>query len=40
MNITLEQAWILVKLDVSHFCVFGSEPWDHVLDEKHKDVDP
>jgi hypothetical protein len=29
-NITPEEAWISVKSDVSHFCVFGSEAWAHV----------
>jgi hypothetical protein len=35
-NITLEEAWSKIKPDVSHFCVFGSEPWADILDEKNK----
>ena len=35
-NITLEEAWSSVKLDVSHFCVFGSDAWVHIPDAKHK----
>ena len=35
-NITLEEAWSSIKLDVSHFRVFGSEAWAHIPDEKHK----
>ena len=30
----------LNKSDVSHFHVFGSEAWAHILDEKHKDLEP
>jgi len=39
-NIILEEAWSSIKLDVSHFCVFGSEIWAHILDEKHKALEP
>jgi hypothetical protein len=35
-NITPEEAWTKIKLDVSHFCVFGSIAWAHILDEKRK----
>jgi hypothetical protein len=35
-NITPEEAWSSIKQDVSHFRVFGSEAWAHILDEKHK----
>ena len=35
-NITLEEAWISLKQDVSHFRVFGSEAWVNIADEKHK----
>ena len=33
-GITLEEAWSKIKPDVSHFRVFGCEPWAHILDEK------
>ena len=39
-GITLEEAWNKIKLYVSHFCVFGSEAWAHVLDEKWKALYP
>jgi alpha-glucuronidase len=35
-NITSEEAWTKIKLDVSHFHVFGSITWDHIPDEKTK----
>ena len=35
-GITLEEAWSKIKPDVSHFHVFGSEAWAHILDEKQK----
>eukprot|EP00253_Pinus_taeda_P010782 PITA_10782 len=39
-NITPEEAWSSIKLDISHFCVFGSEAWAHIPDEKHKALEP
>jgi hypothetical protein len=39
-NITLEEAWTKIKPDVSHFCVFGSIAWAHILDEKRKALQP
>eukprot|EP00253_Pinus_taeda_P027985 PITA_27985 len=39
-NITLEEAWSSIKLDVSHFRVFGSEAWAHISDEKLKALEP
>jgi hypothetical protein len=39
-NITPEEAWTKIKLDVSHFCVFGSIAWAHILDEKRKALQP
>lgn len=39
-NITPEEEWSSIKLDVSHFRVFGSEAWAHILDEKHKTLGP
>jgi hypothetical protein len=33
-NITLQEAWTIIKLDVSHFRVFGSMAWIHIPDEK------
>jgi hypothetical protein len=35
-NITLEESWTKIKLDVSHFRVFGSIAWAHIPDEKRK----
>ena len=35
-GITLQEAWSKIKLDVSHFRVFGCEAWVHILDEKWK----
>ena len=29
-GITLKEAWIKIKPNVSHFCVFGSEAWAHI----------
>ena len=39
-NITPKEAWSSIKLDVSHFHVFGSEAWAHIPDEKHKALEP
>ena len=39
-NITPKEACSLIKLDVSHFCVFGSEAWAHIPNEKHKALEP
>jgi hypothetical protein len=39
-NITLEEEWTKIKLDVSHFCVFGSVAWAHIPDEKRKALQP
>ena len=39
-NITPEEAWSSIKLDVSHFHVFGSEAWAHIPNEKHKALEP
>ena len=35
-GITQEEAWSKIKLDVSHFFVFGCEAWAHIPDEKRK----
>jgi hypothetical protein len=35
-NITLEEAWTKIKLDLSHFRVFGSIAWAHIPNEKRK----
>ena len=35
-NITPEKSWTKIKLDVSHFRVFGSIAWAHIPDEKRK----
>jgi hypothetical protein len=39
-NITLEEAWTTIKLDVSHFHVFGSLAWAHIFYEKRKALHP
>jgi hypothetical protein len=39
-NITLKEAWNKIKPDVSHFFIFGSVAWAHILDEKRKDLQP
>jgi hypothetical protein len=39
-NITLEEAWIAIKPDVSHLCVLGSVAWAHIPDEKRKGLQP
>ena len=35
-NITPEETWSSIKLDVSHFHVFGTDAWAHIPDAKHK----
>jgi hypothetical protein len=37
-SITSEEAWNKIKLDVSHFCVFGSIAWAHIPTEKRKEL--
>ena len=39
-GITLGEAWSKIKLDVSHFRVFGYEAWAQILDEKWKALKP
>jgi hypothetical protein len=39
-NITLKETWNKIKLDVSHFCVFGSVAWLHIPNEKMKSLQP
>jgi hypothetical protein len=39
-NITPKEAWTKIKPDVSHFRVFGSIAWAHILDEKRKALQP
>jgi hypothetical protein len=39
-NITPKEPWSSIKLDVSHFHVFGSEAWAHIPNEKHKPLEP
>ena len=39
-NITPKEAWSSINPYVSHFHVFGSEAWIHILDEKHKALEP
>jgi len=39
-NIKMEEPWSEIKLDVIHFCAFGSATWAHILDEKRKALQP
>ena len=39
-NITPEEAWSSIKLDISHSFVFGSEAWAHILNGKYKALEP
>ena len=39
-NITPEEYWSSIKIDVSHFFVFGSDAWAHIPDAKHKALEP
>jgi transposase InsO family protein len=39
-NIAPEESWTKIKPDVSHFRVFGSIAWAHILDEKRKALQP
>jgi transposase InsO family protein len=39
-NITSEEYWTKIKLDVSHFHVFGSIAWAHIHHEKRKALQP
>ena len=39
-NINPEEVWISIRPNVSHFHVFGSEAWAHILDAKHKAFEP
>jgi hypothetical protein len=39
-NITPEETWTKIKLDVSHFCVFGSISWAHIPDKERKTLQP
>jgi hypothetical protein len=39
-NITLEESWTKLNTYVSHFQVFGSVAWVHILEEKRKALQP
>jgi hypothetical protein len=39
-NITSKEAWNKFKPNVSHFHVFDSVAWAHILGEKRKDLQP
>jgi hypothetical protein len=39
-NITQEEAWNKIKLEVNHFHVFDSLAWDHIPYEKRKALQP
>ena len=39
-GITPKEAWSKIKLDVSHFRVFGCEAWAHIHDEKRNALQP
>ena len=34
--ITLEEEWSKIKIDISHFRLFGCEAWAHIPNEKRK----
>jgi hypothetical protein len=34
------EAWTGDKLDVTHFCIFGSHAWAHIPFKKMKELDP
>jgi hypothetical protein len=40
INITTEEAWTKIKIDVSHFRIYGNIAWAHILDEKRKTLQP
>ena len=37
-GISSEEEWSKIKLDVSHFRVFGCEAWAHIPDEKKESI--
>jgi hypothetical protein len=37
---TLYKDWIGLKLEVTHFCIFGSHVWFMITSEKRKTLDP
>ena len=37
-NITPEEEWNKINLDVIYFCLFGSVAWTHIPDEKRKSL--
>jgi hypothetical protein len=37
-NIKTKKEWIKLNPNVSHFCVFNSVAWAHILDEKRKSL--
>jgi hypothetical protein len=39
-NITQKEAWTKIRPYLSHFYVFGSMAWAHILDEKRKFLQP
>jgi hypothetical protein len=39
-NVTSEEAWAKIKLDLSHFHVFGSKAGAHIPDEMTKEIQP
>jgi hypothetical protein len=36
----VEETWSKIKPNVSHFCVFGSEVWAHIPNDKRKTLQP
>jgi hypothetical protein len=34
------EAWCGLKLEVTHFCIFGSHAWARIPSEKRKELDP
>ena len=39
-RITPEEPWSKIKPNVSHLCLFGSEAWAHIPDEKWEALHP
>jgi hypothetical protein len=39
-DMTPFDSWIGDKLDVTHFCIFGSFAWAHIPSEKRNELDP
>jgi hypothetical protein len=40
MNVTLKEDLSKINTNVTHFKVHGCEAWDHIPDDKHKEMQP